>query len=88
MFGLVTAPEKGMPLNGTIKVPFADGKKGHLFTDKALFNSKCGANAPVGQERLRQRRQAMTLGEGIAKSINTWAASSSSTSGRATCATR
>ena len=54
MFGLVTALEKGMPLNGTIKVPFADGKKGHLFTRQdAASPSKCGANEPlVGQERL------------------------------------
>ena len=58
MFGLVTALEKGMPLNGTIKVPFADGKKGHLFTDKTLFTVQVRRQrALVGQERLRQRRQ-------------------------------
>ena len=58
MFGLVTALEKGMPLNGTIKVPFADGKKGHLFADKSLFTVEVRRQrAVVGQERLRQRRQ-------------------------------
>ena len=75
MFGLVTALEKGMPLNGTIKVPFADGKKGHLFADKALFNSKCGANEPWPVKNdYASGGKMMTLGEGIAKSINTWAA--------------
>ena len=75
MFGLVTALEKGMPLNGTIKVPFADGKKGHLFADKALLTSKCGANEPWSVKNdYASGGKMMTLGEGIAKSINTWAA--------------
>ena len=75
VFGLVTALEKGMPLNGTIKVPFADGKKGYLFSDKALFNSKCGANEPWSVKNdYASGGKMMTLGEGIAKSINTWAA--------------
>ncbi len=75
MFGLVTALEKGMPLNGTIKVPFADGKKGYLFADKALFRSKCGANEPWSVKNdYPAGGKMMTLGEGIAKSINTWAA--------------
>jgi membrane peptidoglycan carboxypeptidase len=75
MFGLVTALEKGMPLNGTIKVPFADGKKGHEFKDKALFSSKCGANKPWSVKNdYPSGGKNMTLGDGIAKSINTWAA--------------
>ncbi len=75
MFGLVTAIEKGMPLNGTIKVPFADGKKGYEFKDKALFSSKCGANKPWSVKNdYASGGKNMTLGEGIAKSINTWAA--------------
>jgi membrane peptidoglycan carboxypeptidase len=75
MFGLVTALEKGMPLNGTIKVPFADGKKGHLFADKKLLTEKCGANEPWPVKNdYASGGKMMTLGEGIAKSINTWAA--------------
>ena len=74
VFGLVTALEKGMPLEGTINVPFADGKKGHLFTDKKLY-SKCGANEPWSVKNdYPSGGKMMTLGEGIAKSINTWAA--------------
>ena len=75
VFGLVTALEKGMPLKGTIKVPFADGKKGHLFTDKKLYVDKCGANEPWPVKNdYPSGGKMMTLGEGIAKSINTWAA--------------
>ena len=75
VFGLVTALEKGMPLNGTIKVPFADGKKPYLFNDKRLTRSKCGApeGFPVKNDYAAGGKL-MTLGEGIAKSINTWAA--------------
>ena len=51
MFGLVTALEKGMPLNGTIKVPFADGKKGHLFTDKKLLTESSAAPTSPGRSR-------------------------------------
>ena len=36
-FAVVTALEKGMPLTGTIKVPFATGSKGYLFKDKKLL---------------------------------------------------
>ena len=75
-FGLVTALEKGMPLNGTIKVPFADGKTGHQFRDEALFKSKCGGSRPFWPVKndYSAGGKMMTLGEGIAKSINTWAA--------------
>lgn len=74
-FGLVTALEKGMPLNGTIKVPFATGSKGHLFTDKKLLTEKCGANEPWSVKNdYPSGGKMMTLGEGISKSINTWAA--------------
>jgi membrane peptidoglycan carboxypeptidase len=76
MFGLVTALEKGMPLNGTIKVPFADGKKGFEFKQPSLFSSKCGASRPFWSVKndYASGGKMMTLGEGIAKSINTWAA--------------
>ena len=74
-FGLVTALEKGMPLNGTIKVPFATGSKGYLFTDKKLLTEKCGANEPWSVKNdYPSGGKMMTLGEGISKSINTWAA--------------
>ena len=53
----MTALEKGMPLEGTINVPFADGKKGHLFTDKKLYSTVRGQRTLVGQERLPERRQ-------------------------------
>jgi membrane peptidoglycan carboxypeptidase len=76
MFGLVTALEKGMPLNGTIKVPFADGKKGYEFKQESLFKSKCGGSRPFWSVKndYASGGKMMTLGEGIAKSINTWAA--------------
>ncbi len=73
-FGLVTALEKGMPLNGTIKVPFADGKKPFVFKDKRLTRSKCGAKEFPVKNDYAAGGKMMTLGEGIAKSINTWAA--------------
>ncbi len=75
-FGLVTALEKGMPLNGTIKVPFADGKKGYEFKQESLFKSKCGGSRPFWSVKndYASGGKLMTLGEGIAKSINTWAA--------------
>ncbi|HET9020748.1 MAG TPA: transglycosylase domain-containing protein [Ornithinibacter sp.] len=74
-FGLVTALEKGMPLNGTIKVPFADGKTPHRFADRKLLRDKCGANEPWPVKNdYASGGKMMTLGEGIAKSINTWAA--------------
>ena len=64
-----------MPLDGTIKVPFATGKKGHLFADKKLLTEKCGANEPWSVKNdYPSGGKMMTLGEGIAKSINTWAA--------------
>jgi membrane peptidoglycan carboxypeptidase len=74
-FAVVTALEKGMPLNGTIKVPFATGKKGYLFTEKKLLTEKCGANEPWSVKNdYPSGGKMMPLGEGIAKSINTWAA--------------
>jgi len=74
-FAVVTALEKGMPLNGTIKVPFATGSKGYLFRDKELLTDKCGANEPWSVKNdYPSGGKMMTLGEGIAKSINTWAA--------------
>ena len=75
VFAVVTALEKGMPLNGTIKVPFATGKKEHLFTDRKLLTEKCGANEPWPVKNdYPSGGKMMTLGEGIANSINTWAA--------------
>ena len=74
-FAVVAALEKGMPLEGTIKVPFATGKKGFLFTDKKLLTEKCGANEPWSVKNdYPSGGKMMALGEGIAKSINTWAA--------------
>ncbi len=74
-FAVVTALAKGMPLNGTIKVPFATGSKGYLFKDKKLLTEKCGANKPWSVKNdYASGGKMMTLGEGIAKSINTWAA--------------
>ena len=74
-FAVVAALEKGMPLTGTIKVPFATGKKGYLFTDRKLLTEKCGANEPWSVKNdYPSGGKMMTLGEGIAKSINTWAA--------------
>jgi len=73
-FGLVTALEQGMPLNGTIKVPFADGNKAYVFRDKALRTSKCGEKEFKVKNDYASGGKMMTLGEGIANSINTWAA--------------
>ena len=74
-FAVVTALEKGMPLTGTIKVPFATGSKGYLFKDKKLLTEKCGANEPWSVKNdYPSGGKMMTLGEGLAKSINTWAA--------------
>jgi membrane peptidoglycan carboxypeptidase len=75
-FGLVTALEKGMPLNGKIKVPFADDKKAYEFKQESLFKSKCGGSRPSWPVRndYASGGKLMTLGEGIALSINTWAA--------------
>ena len=64
-----------MPLTGTIKVPFATGSKGYLFKDKKLLTEKCGANEPWSVKNdYPSGGKMMTLGEGLAKSINTWAA--------------
>ena len=74
-FAVVAALEKGMPLTGTIKVPFATGKKGYLFADRKLITQECGANEPWSVKNdYPSGGKMMTLGEGIAKSINTWAA--------------
>ncbi len=75
VFALVTALEQGMPLNGTINVPFASNKKDHVFDGPKVVGAECGANKPweVGNDYAIGGRQ-MTLSEGISKSINTWAA--------------
>ena len=46
----VTALEKGMPLNGTIKVPFADRKKGH---ESRTRRSSRPSAAPTSRGRSR-----------------------------------
>ncbi len=75
VFGLVTALEKGMPINGTIRVPFATAKKEYVFDGPKVVDAPCGANEPwpVTNDYAIGGRQ-MTLAEGISKSINTWAA--------------
>ncbi|MGB7818518.1 MAG: transglycosylase domain-containing protein [Ornithinibacter sp.] len=74
-FAVVTALEKGMPLDGEIKVPFANGRTGYVFDDKKLLTDKCGANKPWSVKNdYPAGGKMMSLGEGISKSINTWAA--------------
>jgi membrane peptidoglycan carboxypeptidase len=72
---VVTALQEGMPLEGKIKVPYADTKKAHTFTGPKLVNAKCGANEPweVTNDYPSGGRY-MTLKEGLSQSINTWAA--------------
>ncbi len=75
VFALVTALEQGMPMGGTINVPFASNKQDHVFDGPKVVGAECGANKPweVGNDYAIGGRQ-MTLAEGISKSINTWAA--------------
>ncbi|NHA69756.1 transglycosylase domain-containing protein [Phycicoccus flavus] len=75
VFGLVTALEQGMPMNGEIYVPFADAKKGYEFDGPDVVGAPCGASDPwevTNDYPIGGRK--MSLGEGIGKSINTWAA--------------
>ncbi|MBT9257808.1 penicillin-binding protein [Phycicoccus sp. MAQZ13P-2] len=75
MFILVTALEQGMPLNGTINVPFATNKIDHVFDGPKVVGAPCGSNLPwkVGND-YPIGGGPMTLSEGISKSVNTWAA--------------
>lgn len=74
MYILVTALEKGMPLEGRIKVPFASVKQAHVFSGPKIVNAPCGANKPWSVNNdYPSGGGTMTLGEGISKSINTWA---------------
>lgn len=74
VFGLVTALTKGMPLDGTIRVPYADEGRAYTF-DEEVVNKPCGSNKPWQVENdYPSGGKNMTLAEGIAKSINTWAA--------------
>ncbi|KRE60827.1 transglycosylase domain-containing protein [Nostocoides sp. Soil756] len=75
VFGLVTALEQGMPLDGKIYVPFATAKKEYVFKSDKVVGAPCGADKPWGvtNDYAIGGRQ-MTLAEGISKSINTWAA--------------
>jgi membrane peptidoglycan carboxypeptidase len=74
-FAVVTALEEGMPLEGKIKVPFADVKKAYTFDGPDVVNAKCGANEPWDVTNdYASGGQYMTLKEGLSKSINTWAA--------------
>lgn len=75
VFGLVTALEQGMPLDGKIYVPFATAKKEYVFKSDKVVGAPCGADKPWGvtNDYAIGGRQ-MSLGEGIGKSINTWAA--------------
>jgi membrane peptidoglycan carboxypeptidase len=74
-FGVVTALEKGMPLDYKIQVPFADVKVPHVFSDPSLLKDKCGANKPWPVTNdYASGGKLMSLDEGISKSINTWAA--------------
>ena len=74
-YAVVAALEDGMPLEGKIRVPFADVDQEHVFSGSKLLNSKCGANEPwpVSND-YASGGKLMTLREGLSKSINTWAA--------------
>ena len=75
VFGLVEALEKGMPMNGTINVPYASTTDAHSFDGDNVVGAPCGANEPweVKNDYGIGGRQ-MSLSEGISKSVNTWAA--------------
>ena len=75
MFGLVTALEKGMPLTAPSRCRSPTARRATCFADKKLLTEKCGANEPWPVKNdYASGGKMMTLGEGIAKSINTWAA--------------
>ncbi|MBM6404559.1 penicillin-binding protein [Phycicoccus sp. CSK15P-2] len=82
VYGLVTALEQGMPLDGKIQVPFATNTVDATFDGPKVVGAPCGANEPwkVGNDYPIGGRQ-MTLSEGISKSVNTWAAQLSITVG-------
>ncbi len=74
-FAVVRALEKGMPLDGEIKVPFASSSKPYVFDDKKLLTEKCGANKPWEVTNdYPSGGKMMSLREGLTNSINTWAA--------------
>ena len=74
-FAVVTALQEGMPLEGKIKVPYADTKKAHTFDGDDVVNAKCGTNEPWEVTNdFPSGGKNMTLKEGLSKSINTWAA--------------
>ncbi|WP_404350417.1 penicillin-binding protein [Phycicoccus jejuensis] len=75
MFGLVTAIEQGMPMNAQIFTPFATNHVDHSFGGPKVVGAPCGADKPwdVGNDYAIGGRM-MSLSEGIAKSVNTWAA--------------
>ena len=58
MFAWSRRSRRGCRSTAPSRCPFADGKKGHEFKDKALLTVQVRRQqAVVGQERLRQRRQ-------------------------------
>jgi membrane peptidoglycan carboxypeptidase len=74
-FAVVTALQEGMPLEGKIKVPYADTKKAHTFDGDDVVNAKCGSNEPWEVTNdFPSGGKLMTLKEGLSQSINTWAA--------------
>ena len=74
-FAVVTALEEGMPLEGKIKVPYADTKKAHTFTGSEVVNAPCGSNEPWEVTNdFPSGGKYMTLKQGLSQSINTWAA--------------
>jgi membrane peptidoglycan carboxypeptidase len=74
-FAVIAALEDGMPLEGKIKVPYADTKKAHTFGGPKVVNAKCGANEPwkVNND-FPSGGKYITLEDGLSQSINTWAA--------------
>ncbi|NHI20096.1 transglycosylase domain-containing protein [Phycicoccus endophyticus] len=75
VFGLVTALEKGMPMDSQIYVPFASSSTPYSFDGPEVVGAPCGADKPwdVTNDYSIGGRE-MSLAEGISKSINTWAA--------------
>ena len=74
-FAVVTALQEGMPLEGKIKVPYADTKKAHTFDGDDVVNAKCGSNEPWEVTNdFPSGGKNISLKEGLSQSINTWAA--------------
>ena len=74
---------EGDAARGHDEVPFATGARGSSSPYKKLLTEKCGANEPWSVKNdYPSGGKMMTLGEGIAKLINTVLPSSSSTSAR------